>query len=61
MQNPIRKFRESSIAFEKPDILSEKFKTVASSNYQRVDYFLLKLRTRLETRHHTRHFKMSAG
>ena len=61
MQNPKRKFSESSIAFEKPDILSEKFKTLASSNYQRVDYFLLKLRTRLKTRHHTRHPKMLAG
>ena len=25
MQNPIRKFRQSSIVFEKPGILSEKF------------------------------------
>ena len=46
MQNPIQKFRQSSI-FEKPGILSEKLKTLTSSNYPTVQYFLLKLRTRL--------------
>ena len=46
MQNPIQKFRESSIVFEKPGILSEKLKILTSSNYPTVQYFLLKLRTR---------------
>ena len=45
MQNTIHKFRQSSIVFEKPDILSENEKTLASSNYPTVQYFLLKLRT----------------
>ena len=44
MQNPIQKFRQSSIVFEKPGILSENLKTVTSSNYPTVQY--LKLRTR---------------
>ena len=46
MQNTIQKFRQSSIVFEKPGILPEKLKTLASSNYPRVQYFLLKLRIR---------------
>ena len=46
MQNPIQKFRQSSIVFEKPGILSENLKTLTSSNYLTVQYFLLKLRTR---------------
>ena len=46
MQNTIQKFRQSSIAFEKPGILSENLKTLTSSNYPTVQYFLLKLRTR---------------
>ena len=33
MQNPIQKFRQSSIVFEKPGILSEKLKTLTSSIY----------------------------
>ena len=45
MQNPIQKFRQSSV-FEKPGILSENLKTLTSSNYPTVQYFLLKLRTR---------------
>ena len=44
MQNPIQKFRQSSIVFEKPGILSENLKTLTSSNYPTVQYFLLKLR-----------------
>ena len=44
MQNTIQKFRQSSIVFEKPGILSENLKTVMSSNYPTVQYFLLKLR-----------------
>ena len=46
MQNPTQKFRQSSIVFEKPGILSENLKTLTSSNYPTVQYFLLKLRTR---------------
>ena len=47
MQNLIQKFKQSSIVFEKPGILSENLKTLTSSNYPTVQYFLLKLRTRL--------------
>ena len=39
MQNPIQKFRQSSIVFEKPGILSENLKTLTSSNYPKVQYF----------------------
>ena len=46
MQNTIQKFRQISIVFEEPDILSEKLKTLTSSNYPTVQYFLLKLRSR---------------
>ena len=46
MQNAIQKFRQSSIVFEKPGILSENLKTLTSSNYPTVQYFLVKLRTR---------------
>ena len=42
----IYKFRQSSIVFEKLGFLSEKWKTFTSSNYDRFQYFLLKLRTR---------------
>ena len=45
MQNVIQQFRQSSIVFEKPGILSENLKTLTSSNYRTVQYFLLKLRT----------------
>ena len=45
MQNTIQKFGQSSIVFEKPGILSENLKTLTSSNYPTVQYFLLKLRT----------------
>ena len=41
MQNPKQNFRQSSIIFEKPGSLSEKLKTLTSSNYRRVSYFLL--------------------
>ena len=45
MQNPMQKFRQSSIVFEKPGILSEKL------NFDKLQppyssIFLLKLRTR---------------
>ena len=46
MQNTIQKFRQSSIIFEKLGILFENLKTLTSSNYPTVQYFLLKLRTR---------------
>ena len=39
MQNPIQKFRQSSIVFEKTGILSENLKTLTSSNYPTVQYF----------------------
>ena len=39
MQNPIQKFRQSSIVFEKPDILSENLKTLTSSNYPSIPLF----------------------
>ena len=42
MQNTIQKFRQSSIAFEKPGILSENLKSLTGSNYPTVQYFLLK-------------------
>ena len=47
MQNTTQKFRQSSIVFEKPGILSENVKILTSSNYPAVQYFLLKLRTRV--------------
>ena len=46
MQNTIQKFKQSSVLFEKPGILFENLKTLTSSNYATVQYFLLKLRTR---------------
>ena len=46
MENLIQKCRQGSIVFEKPGILSENLKTLTSSNYTIVQYFLLKLRTR---------------
>ena len=35
----IQKFRQGSIAFEKPGILSKNLKTLTSSNYSKVQYF----------------------
>ena len=46
MQNTKQKFRQSSIFFEKEGILSGNLKTLMSSKYSIVQYFLLKLRTR---------------
>ena len=40
MQNIIQKFRQSSIVFEKAGILSQNLKTLTSSNYPTVQYFL---------------------
>ena len=45
MQNPIQKFRQSSIVFEKPGILPEKLKTLTSSNNQRLIIFVQILHT----------------
>ena len=45
MQTTIQKSRQSSIVFKKTGILSENLKTLTSSNYLTVQYFLLKLRT----------------
>ena len=39
MQNTTQKFRQSSIVFEKPGILSENLKTLTSFNYPTVQYF----------------------
>ena len=39
MQNPIQKFKQSSIVFEKPGILSENLKTLTSSNYLQFNIF----------------------
>ena len=36
MQNTIQNFRQSSIVFEEPGILSENLKTLMSSNYPTV-------------------------
>ena len=40
MQNLIPKFRQNHIISEKPGYLSEKLKTLASSNYHKVYYLL---------------------
>ena len=39
MQNPLPKFKESSIISEKQGYLSEKLKTLTSSNYHRFNNF----------------------
>ena len=39
MQNTIQTFRQNSIVFEKPVILSENLKTLMSSNYPTVHIF----------------------
>ena len=51
MQNPIQKFRQSSIVFEKPGILSENLKTLTSSNYPTVQYFFAKTSHTFSTYH----------
>ena len=38
MQNLIQKFRQSSIVFEKPGILSQKLKTLTSSKFAHASY-----------------------
>ena len=46
MQNPIPKLRQCSIISEKTGYLSEKLKTLSSSNYYKAQYFSLKFCTR---------------
>ena len=46
MEKIKQKFGQGSIVFQKPGILSENVKTLTTSNYPRVQYFWLKLRTR---------------
>ena len=46
METPIAKFRQSSIIYERPDCLPEKWKTLTNSNCHRVQSFLLKFCTR---------------
>ena len=40
MQNLIQKFRQRAIVFKKPGILPKNLKTLTSSNYPTVHYFL---------------------
>ena len=51
MQNAIQKFRQSSIVFEKPGILSENLKILASSNYPTVQYFFAETSHTFSTYH----------
>ena len=46
MQNPIFRFRQSSITSQKPGCFSEKMKNLMSSDYHKVQYFLPKFCTR---------------
>ena len=48
MQNSVQNLDKAKIkiAFQKSGILSENLKTLTSSNYSTVQFFLLKLRTR---------------
>ena len=39
MQSTIQKFRQRSVVFEKPGVLSENLKTLTSSNYPTVQIF----------------------
>ena len=43
MQNPMQKFRQSSIVFGKPGTLSEKFKTLTCFNCRAVEYSLFQI------------------
>ena len=51
MQNAIQKFRQSSIDFEKPGILSENLKTLTCSNYPTVQHFFAETSHTLSTYH----------
>ena len=56
MQGTLQKFRQSSIVFEKPGILSKNLKTLTSSNYPTVQYFLLNLLLTLLSRKRVQKF-----
>ena len=51
MQNLIPKFLQSSVISEKPGYFSKKLKTLPSSNYDKVEYFLLKFYARFLVNH----------
>ena len=51
MLNLIQTFRQSSIVFEKPSILSENPKTLASSNCHRFEYLLVRIKKNLVSTH----------
>ena len=51
MQNAIQKFRQSSIVFEKPVILSENLKTLMSSNYLNSSIFFAETSHTFSTYH----------
>ena len=55
MQGTLQKFRQSSV-FEKPGILSKNLKTLTSSNYPTVQYFLLNLLLTLLSRKRVQKF-----
>ena len=46
MQNPIQKTSRKLYSFRETRYLSENLKTLTSSSYPTIQYFLLKLRTR---------------
>ena len=56
MQGTLQKFRQSSIVFEKTGILSKNLKTLTSSNYPTVQYFLLNLLLTLLSRKRVQKF-----
>ena len=51
MQNTIQKFRQSSIIFEKPGILSKNLETLTSSNYPTVQYLFAETSHTFSTNH----------
>ena len=61
MQNAIQIFRQSSIVFEKPGILSENLKTLTSSNYPTVQYFLAETSHTISTYHCLKNLKRVCG
>ena len=46
MQNPIPELIQKFIIYKKPGFLPQKSKALTSSNYHRIQYFLLKICTR---------------
>ena len=51
MQNTIQKFRQSSIVFEKPGIMSKNLETLTSSNYPTVQYLFAETSHTFSTNH----------